>query len=404
MTLIGPFDQIVTLRNLSLAGPLDDQQCEIIEQGGIVVEGNSIQAVGPYHALLRPHLELQPTQGPCVAFPALIDAHTHLCFAGNRAAEYSLRLGGATYQEIRAKGGGIWNTVTSTRSADSDYLIDLMLQRLQYQRKLGIATCEIKSGYGLDVENELRCLRIIAELNTLQPVQIVSTCLAAHIVPKEFSDENSYLDHITTQLLPQLRHESLANRIDIFVEEGAFSIKTARSYLEKCREMGFRIVAHADQFTPGSARMAAELQAESVDHLEMISHDDALYLAERKVPAVVLPGATLGLGEPFPPARMLLNTGNCLVIASDWNPGTAPMGNLLTQASLLGAQQKLSMAEMWSGITFRAAHALGLHDRGVIAKGKRADIAIFHCNDWREVLYYQGSLHPCDLFIGGVRC
>jgi imidazolonepropionase len=282
-------------------------------------------------------------------------------------------------------------------------LIDLTLERCKRLAKLGISTCEVKSGYGLSVEEEIKILEVIAAVNKLQPVSLIPTCLAAHTRPPEFTSNKDYLAYLSKDLLPRIKKKKLSERIDIFVDECAFSVEEAREYLLKAQKLGFALCLHADQFKRGGALLAAELKAVSADHLENSTVDDFIALAKADVTAIALPGASLGLGIPQPHARLMLDNGLALAIASDWNPGSAPMGNLLAQAAILGAAEHLTIAETLAGITIRAAKALQLNDRGCLAIGKRADIAIFPSNDYREILYHQGSLLPSDLYISSVR-
>lgn len=395
-TLIGPFSQALTMSGLPEKGPIKDKQLPLISNAGIIVEDGKIVAIGNFDELPK-NMEIIEILSPHVLLPGFIDAHTHLCYAGNRAGDYALRLSGKTYQEIAASGGGILDTVRKTRAADAHQLSKLLEARLKDQLSIGITTTEVKSGYGLSVEEELKMLRVIKK--AAERYAVIPTCLAAHTLPIEFSSCSDYLNEIIHHLLPIIISEKLTHRIDIFVEKGAFSVEEARPYLKKCQELSFSIVIHADQFTRGASRLAAEIGALSADHLEQTTVEDAKLLKERNVIPIVLPGCSLGLGIPFPPARMLLDADLPLVIASDWNPGTAPMGNLLTQAALLGAAQKLTMAETLAGITTRAAKALQLSDRGALITGKLAHLIAFPCKDYREILYHQGSLKPSWNFI-----
>src|SRR5690606_36043412 len=251
------------------------------------------------------------------------------------------------------------------------------------------------------VEHELKILHAIGEAAELQPVSLVSTCLAAHITPPEFESPAMYLEHILAELLPIVSRESLAQRVDIFIEPSAFPAAIAASFLKRAMSMGFMATVHADQFTTGGSAVAIDVGAISADHLEASGDDDIKALAASSVTATVLPGASLGLGMHFAPARKILDYGCALVIASDWNPGSAPMGDLLMQASVLSAQQKLSNAETLSAVTFRAARALGLSDRGTLEAGKRADFIAFPVDDYREILYHQGKLKPSRVWIAG---
>lgn len=390
--LLGPFSQIVTLRHLPLAGPIQDSQLEIITDGGIVTNQGIIEWIGPYKTAPGDVDEHIVTRTPTVVLPGLIDCHTHICFAGTRARDYALRLSGVTYQEIASRGGGILDTVNQTRNATLDELVEGIVHRTKILASRGVTTSEVKSGYGLSVEHELKMLRAIKLAKERSPIDLIPTCLGAHTKPKEFSSHKEYLDYLVAELLPVVKQENLADRIDIFVEKEAFTGDAARDYLLAAKKMGFSLTIHADQFTVGGTALAAEVGARSAEHLEVSGKSEIEAMVKGKVIPVVLPGATLGLGLPFAPARMILDAGLPMAIASDWNPGSAPMGNLLLQAALLGAAQKLTMAETLAGVTYRAANALGLADRGEIEVGKRADFAYFPTSDYREILYHQGLL------------
>ncbi len=394
-TLLGPFSQLVTLRNLPTEGPIADESLEIISDGAVLVENGLIQQVGVWSEMRGAAKERTPSQ-PCVALPAFIDCHTHICWGGSRAADYARRLSGATYQEIAAAGGGIMDTVRQTRAATQDELQKVVEKHVKQLYMGGVATAEVKSGYGLTVEDELKMLRAIAAASG--PVDLIPTCLAAHIPPPEAASPEAYLAEVLEKLLPIVKKEHLANRVDIFVEENAFSVDVARPYLEQAKALGFTLTIHADQFSPGGARLAAEMGALSAEHLEASGPEDLAALKAAGVIPVVLPGASLGLGLPFAPARAALDAGLPLAIASDWNPGSAPQGDLLTQAALLGAAEHLTMAETLAGITTRAAAALQLTDRGTVEVGKKISLALFPTTDYREILYYQGSMRPQEVW------
>ncbi|PIB37430.1 imidazolonepropionase [Reichenbachiella sp. 5M10] len=406
MKLIGPFTQVLTLHQLPLKGSLKDDQLEIIPDGGVLVRGGEIQSVGNWKALRRqyPEAKMEEVDGPSVAMPGLIDAHTHICFAGSRAMDYAARNDGKSYLDIQQAGGGIWSTVQHTREASLDELTRLTTQRIQRLNEHGITTVEVKSGYGLNVEEELkmlRCINTVKEANTAN-IDLISTCLAAHIKPKDFEGTHAtYLQYLVEELVPHVQAEKLTTRFDIFVEEGAFDPMISKVYLEQIKLLGFDLTIHGDQFSTGGSRLAVEVGARSVDHLEASGAQEIEFLSKSDVVPVALPGASLGLGCAFAPARKLLDAGCSLAIASDWNPGSAPHGELLTQAALLGAHQKLSSAEVIAALTFRAAHALGLGDRGSLSAGKLADVVSFPCTDYREVLYHQGSLKVSQVWKRG---
>lgn len=404
MKLIGPFKQMVTLANLPLRGKLTDEQLEIIVDGGIVVDNNTIQKTGNFEALKNenPAIEIEIIEGEQVALPAFVDAHTHICFGGNRANDFAMRNAGKTYLEIAESGGGIWSSVQHTRNASEEELLKTLLERINFLIDLGITTIEVKSGYGLDVENELKMLRIIKKAQEYTRATLVPTCLSAHLKPRDFEGSNQeYLQYILTEILPKVKEEGLANRVDIFIEKSAFQPEESKEFLLKTKDLGFEITVHADQFTPGSSRIAVEVGAKSADHLEATIDEDIDYLAQSDTVATALPGASLGLGEKFTPARKLLDAGAIVANASDWNPGSAPMGNLITQASILATFQKLSTAEVLAGITFRAAFALNLEDRGRLETGKKADFVTFPTNNFQNVLYNQGSLKAKHVYIDG---
>lgn len=402
--LIGPFTQLITMDGLPLKGSLRDDQLTIIPDGGVLINGEIIEAVGSYNSLLKKGIELARIEGQQVCLPGLIDAHTHICFAGSRARDHALRNAGSSYLDIAKAGGGIWDTVSQTRKATEEELLEGILQRSHKHLQNGVTTLEVKSGYGLSINEELKMLRAIQKANQHLTQDLISTCLAAHIVPKD-TDRSAaeYLEEIATSLFPKLRAEKLTNRIDAFVEESAFSKKEIIPYLERAKAMGFALTIHADQFSPGGSEIAVRLGALSADHLEASTAKEIEVLAKSNTIAMALPGASIGLGCDFTPARKLLDGGASLAIASDHNPGSAPMGDLLTQASILANYEKLSHAEVLAGITHRAAAALGLQDRGVLTKGNLADFAVFPVNDYREILYHQGQIEPKSVWKKGVK-
>jgi imidazolonepropionase len=406
MKLIGPFKQVVTLANLPLRGKLSDEQIEIIVDGGILVNENKIHAIGNFETLRseNQNIEIETIEGEQIVLPAFVDSHTHICFGGNRANDFAMRNAGKTYLEIAESGGGIWSSVQHTRNASEEELLKTLLERIDFLISLGITTIEVKSGYGLDVENELKMLRIIKKAQKKTQATLVPTCLSAHLKPRDFEGSNEeYLNYILTEILPKVKEENLAKRVDIFIERSAFQPEESREFLLKTKDLGFEITVHADQFTPGSSRIAVEVGARSADHLEATIDEDIEFLAQSETVATALPGASLGLGEKFTPARKLLDAGAIVAIASDWNPGSAPMGNLITQASILATFEKLTTAEVLAGMTFRSAFALGLEDRGILKEGLKADLVTYKTNNFQNVLYNQGSLAAENVYIDGIK-
>lgn len=398
MKLLGPISQLLPMHDLPAAGAIADEQLTILSEQGIAVANGKIEAVMPYaEALPKAQAEgweIERLEGDWVVLPGLIDCHTHLCWHGNRAREYAMRVGGKSYQEILAAGGGIHDSVAMTRAATTDDLRQSTLARAQRQLAEGITTCEVKSGYGLSVAAELKMLEAIQFADQQCPIDLVPTCLAAHVPPKEAASAQAYLDEVIDHLLPEVMARKLAARVDIFVEDNAFSAEIAKPYLLAAKGLGFGITVHADQFITGGSQVALEVGALSADHLEASGEAEIAALAEAGIVQTVLPGASLGLGMAFAPARRILDAGGTLAISTDWNPGSAPMGNLFVQAAILGAYQKLTIAETLAGITVRAAQALGLGDRGSIAPGQLADLVAYPVSDYRDLWYRQGMIAP----------
>ncbi|MEP1035392.1 imidazolonepropionase [Ekhidna sp.] len=399
--LIGPFKEIVTLSSAPEKGALDDSALDIVQNAGVLVDDEKILKVGDFDTLKSETSDVEEIAGDQVLLPGLIDCHTHLVWGGTRARDYTLRMSGESYEKILEQGGGIFDSVEKTRAAPSTDLLTGLIRRANRHLMDGVTTIEVKSGYGLNVENELKILEVVKDAKADVISDLIPTCLAAHVCPKEFSDKREFLNYLENDLLPQLLVKGLTNRIDIFVEPSAFPMEMAKEYLSKAKNLGFELTIHADQFHIGGSQIAAELGARSADHLEASTDREVRILAKSETVAVALPGASIGLGMNFTPARKLLDAGASLAISTDWNPGSAPMGDLLVQAAILGIYEKLSSAEIFAGITFRAAKALGLNDRGRIANGMKADLAAFPVNDYREILYNQGKIKPSLVWKNG---
>jgi len=400
--LIGPFRQLLSMQDLPIKGALKDEQLTIIENAGILVSEGVIAAVGGFTDLKAKADHIETITHDAVCIPGFVDAHTHICFGGSRANDFAMRNAGSSYLEIAKAGGGIWDTVTKTRKESETALIAGILKRSQEHLQLGVTTIEVKSGYGLSIEQELKMLRAIKTAAAASAQDIVTTCLAAHMVPKDWSGTaEAYLSEMGQHLFPVLKSENLTQRIDAFIEESAFSAKQIVPYFKKAQQLGFDITVHADQFSAGGSQVAVDFNALSADHLEASTQKEVELLAKSNVVATALPGASIGLGCDFTPARKLLDAGASLAIASDHNPGSAPMGNLLTQACILATFEKLSNAEVLAGLTFRAAAALKLKDRGVLERGKKADFMVFDTSNYQEITYHQGQLRPSMVFKNG---
>ena len=327
--ILGPIKQLIPLDGLPLTGPIKDDQLQVIPDAGIMIADEVIFKTGDFNDLCKSHPEVQKEEigRDIVVLPGFIDAHTHICYGGNRAGDYAQKISSESYQEILASGGGIHDTVRKTRIATSAQLMGSLSERVSRHIHEGVTTIEVKSGYGLSVTEEIKMLEAINFVNKKSEAELIPTCLAAHVCPPEFNEAKDYLDYITDELLPVIIAMELSNRIDIFVEENAFSIKLAKEYLLLAKKIGFDLTVHADQFTTGGSKVAAEVGACSADHLEASGENEIKLLVDNEVACIILPGASMGLGLHFAPARKILDLGGILVIATDWNPGSAPMGD-----------------------------------------------------------------------------
>ncbi len=404
--LIGPCRQLLSMAELPDRGPISDGALRPMPEGGLLLRGEQIYRVGPFGELAAEARALQARvvelTDNFVALPGWVDAHTHLCFAGSRARDYALRNAGKTYLEIAQAGGGIWDSVQQTRQTTQQELAQLTSQRAGRHLRNGVTTIEVKSGYGLSVAEELKQLRAIKAAGQQVAADLISTCLAAHTLPRDYAGTpEAYLAEMAQQLLPVLQEEGLASRVDAFLEQGAFSTEQIAPYFAEARRLGFQLTVHADQFHAFGSRAAVAFGALSADHLEASGEAEIQLLARSSVVPVALPGASLGLGCAFAPARRLLDAGASLAIASDWNPGSAPMGDLLAQAAILGTFEKLTTAEVLAGITYRAAQALGCADRGRLQPGLLADFLLFPGHSYQEILYQQGQLKPAQVWKRG---
>jgi imidazolonepropionase len=328
--------------------------------------------------------------GGCV-IPGLIDCHTHLCFGGWRGDEFAARLEGKSYQEIQDAGGGITSTVRKTRAAGLDELEQKAAFALQEMATLGVTTVEAKSGYGLSLDDEIKQLEVYRRLNASQPVELIPTCLGAHLVPPEYADRReAYVDLLCNELIPQVAERKLARFCDVFIEQGAFTLAEGRQILEVARSHGLGLKIHADQLsTGGGAGLAAELGALSAEHLEYASEEDIDAMARAGTVAVSLPLASLYLREPYLPARKWIEAGARVAVATDFNPGSAPSYHLPLAMTLACLNQHMSPAEVLKASTSIAARAIGLEQsHGSLLPGYQADFAIIDAPDINHWLYH----------------
>lgn len=337
-----------------------------------------------------------------VLLPGFIDCHTHAVFAGNRMNEHALKLEGASYEEIAQAGGGIVSTVAAIREADVQQLVAESLPRLRSLAAEGVTTVEIKSGYGLSTELEVRMLRAIAALRKKTPQALISTFLGAHTVPKRCNKQD-YLDEVIDQMLPLIAEEQLADAVDIFVEKIAFDVEDMRRLFKRARKLGFKLKAHTDQLSNmGATRIAAEHGALSCDHLEYSNEDDVRAMAESGTVGVLLPGAFYFIRETKkPPIELLRRHGIPIAVATDLNPGSSPVASMLAALHMSCIFFGLTAEEALLGGTRFAARALDLYDRGVLDIGKRADFALWDIPAPEFLVYQLGGLRAETVFIQG---
>ncbi len=331
--------------------------------------------------------------------PGLIDCHTHLVYGGDRASEFALRLKGASYEEIARAGGGILSTVSATRAADEDSLLQSAGRRLATLRREGVTTIEIKSGYGLDLDTELRMLRVAGRLGEQTGVRVSRTYLGAHAIPTEYAgDADGYLDLVCRQVMPQVAAEGLADTVDAFGEKIAFSPEQVSRVFEAARELSLPVKLHADQLSDqGGGRLAAAYDALSADHVEYVSEASVQAMAEAGTVAVLLPGAYYFLGETqLPPVALFRRHGVPMAVATDCNPGSAPVTSLLLMLNMACTLFRLSPEEALAGVTRNAAQALGLAEEcGRLSPGLAADFALWSIAVPAELSYRIG-FNPCS--------
>jgi imidazolonepropionase len=377
-----------------------------IPRAALAWEEETIRWVGPERDLPA---ELRGAErwdaGGRLVVPGLVDCHTHLCFGGWRADEFALRLSGATYLEIARQGGGIASTVARTRALSPDELFARAAGFLEEMQRLGVTTAEAKSGYGLDVETELRLLRVHRRLDRETPMRVVSTYLGAHALPAEYRDRRGdYLALVAEEMVPRVALERLADGVDAYVDEGAFTIAEGRRVLAAARASGLPVRLHADQLAcTGGAELAAEMGALSADHLESVSDRGIAALAASGAVAVTLPIAALYLGVPPAPARKLIEAGVPVAVATDFNPGTSPSYHLPLALTLACTLQRMTPAEALKGATLHAARALGLAGAvGSLEPGKAADLAVIDAESPEEWLYHFRA-NACRLTVAAGR-
>jgi len=397
--------QLVTLTGAKRAriGP-ELSELGIIRNGGMLIRNGMIERVGASDEIEKNVGDAEVVDaGGRVVMPGFVDAHTHLVFSGNRLDDFQRRARGDTYEQIAKAGGGIWSTVEKTRAASE---LDLLTQAKKHANWLlscGTTTVEAKSGYGLTVEDELKILRVMRQLNEEVPLEIVPTFLGAHAIPRELSPDE-YLDVVITEMLPHVTAEKLAEFCDVFCERGYFNIDQSRKILSAAKKVGLSLRGHVDQLTnSGGAKLMAEMSATTADHLEQTDEQGIVALKKANVQPVLLPGSVYALGSSrYPRAREMIEAELAIVLATDFNPGSSPTPSMPMVLSLACTQMKMSPAEAITASTVNAAYSLNRGDKiGCLEPGKLANFVIFDCEDYRELAYWFGMPQTHSVYIRG---
>ncbi len=397
---------------VTIAGPKrprvggEMSELAIIRDGGMLIRDGNIDGVGASEEIEEKagDAEVVDARGQ-VVLPGFVDAHTHLVFAGNRLDDFERRIRGETYQQITGAGGGIWSTVEKTRGASDVDLLAQAKKHAEWFLRCGTTTVEGKSGYGLTLDDELKILRVMRQLNRETSLEIVPTFLGAHAVPREMS-ANAYPDLVIDKMLPRVAEEKLAEFCDVFCEHGYFDITQARKILSSAKKLGLKLRGHVDQLTNcGGAKLMAELGAASADHLEKTDKQGVAALKSAGVQPVLLPGSVYALGSTcYPRARAMIDAGLAVVLATDFNPGSSPTPSMPMILSLACTQMKMSPAEGITAATINAAYSLDRGNKiGSLESGKVANFSMFDCEDYRELAYWFGIPQTNSVYVKGER-
>jgi imidazolonepropionase len=364
----------------------------LVQNGALAVVGGAVFAAGPAadveKQVSKARVAEEIDAGGRVVMPGWVDPHTHAVFSRYRADEFEARIRGEGYLEIERRGGGIARTVREVREMSEERLFEVSRRRLVKVLEGGTTTIEIKSGYGLDLENERKMLRVIRRLGAEMPLDVVPTFMGAHQKPREFADTAAYVRTVIDDMIPAIADEKLAEYIDVFCEEGVFGLEETAAILEAGRSHGFGLKVHADEITAmGGAELAASMGAVSAEHLTKVSPAGIRALASSRTVAVLLPGATFGLGSrDFAPAREMVEAGAAVALATDFNPGSAPSCSMPFIVALACSQMRMTPAEALSAATINAAFAVGRGSTvGSLEEGKKADFVVYDIGDYREI-------------------
>ncbi|MBY6037885.1 imidazolonepropionase [Fictibacillus nanhaiensis] len=377
---------------------------KVIENGAIGIKGGKITFVGTQEEAA--HLQAKETidgTGKLLS-PGLVDPHTHLVFGGSREHELALKQQGVPYLEILAQGGGILSTVKATRETSEKALFEKGLFHLNRCLTYGVTTMEVKSGYGLDKETELKQLRVAKKLNEAHPIDLVSTFLGAHAIPENYKGRpDAFLEEMLS-MLNEISNKGLAEFVDIFCETGVFTVEQSRNFLQKAKTAGFGVKIHADEIDPlGGTEMACEIGAISADHLVGASKEGVRMLGQSDTIAVLLPGTTFYLGkDQFAPARDMISSGAAVTLSTDFNPGSSPTENIQFIMNLAALRLKMTPEEIWNAVTVNAAYAIGRGDvAGSLLEGRSADLVLWDVPNYKYVPYHYGVNHVNKVWKSG---
>ncbi len=376
-----------------------------IKDAYLLINNGLIEGFGPMTQLKSIQFDQSVDVSGSSILPSWCDSHTHLVYAKDRVDEFVHKIKGLTYQEISAKGGGILNSVKTLRETSEETLFESAKQRLNNLIKIGTGAIEIKSGYGLNLDSEIKMLQVIDRLKSHFKLPIKATFLAAHAVPDEFSNTNDYVDHIVEVMLPVVKEKRLADYIDVFCEQGYFDPSQMERILKAGAEYGLKPKVHVNQFNSiGGIETAVRQNAISVDHLEILTQDDLIKLKQSTTMSVALPACSFFLGIPYSPGRMIIDNNLPLALASDYNPGSAPSGNLNLVLSLACIKMKLTPEEAVNALTINGAFAMGLEQtHGTISKGKNANLIVTEpIDNLADLAYHFGEVKIADVYINGL--
>jgi imidazolonepropionase len=403
LTVYTHISELVTLKGVHLKDGrrLVPEDLSIIKEGAIVFDEEKILWAGP-GANLPPQYFSAPSHNlkGYVLTPELVDSHTHIVFGGDRAQEYADRLNGTSYEEIAKRGGGILSTMKATNDASAEDLYQSAKERIERIHSYGVGTIEIKSGYGLNFDREYELSLIIQRLKKVfaPHVQIFNTYLAAHDVPRHFASSSEYMDQVVLPLLDKLAPMKVIDAVDIFHEKNYFTTEDVRRLFGKANSLGISRKIHADELNDNAgAALAVEFEALSADHLLRVSTEGLGALANCSTVATLLPGTAFFLGKPLAPARALLDAGAKVAIATDYNPGSSHVDNLLLVGSIAAPQMKMNQAELWAAMTYNAAHALGLKKQGAILAAMKPRFTLFKAESLSHITYNWGRNFSVEL-------